>query len=158
MFKNILVATSGSQGSEAAVSTGLQLAQQHGATVHILYVVDKRPAEPILHEFRRNVGREIALSVAEQAKERALEAEGYVRTGIPSKEISKFANEHPIDLIVLGGQNRRWFDRLFIPSISKKVIRLAHVPVLVVQATAESDQHRLDISTEESTAVESEPA
>ena len=40
MFKNILIATNGSQGSEAAVSTGLQLAQEHGATAHILYVVE----------------------------------------------------------------------------------------------------------------------
>ena len=42
------------------------------------------------------------------------------------------ADEHHVDVIVVGMHERGWFDRLVRPSVSKEILKEAKVPVLVV--------------------------
>ena len=55
--------------------------------------------------------------------------------GHATEEISKYVEDHAIDLIVIGTHGRKGLDRLLMGSMTDKVIRTATVPVLVVHGT-----------------------
>ena len=52
--------------------------------------------------------------------------------GDPADAVLRAAEEHHVDVIVVGVHERGWFDRLVRPSVSKEILREAKVPVLVV--------------------------
>jgi nucleotide-binding universal stress UspA family protein len=52
--------------------------------------------------------------------------------GDPATAIVRAAEEHDVDVIVVGAEDRSWLDRLVRPSVSKEIVKLAHRPVLVV--------------------------
>ena len=52
--------------------------------------------------------------------------------GDPADAVLRAAEEHQVDVIVVGTHERGWFDRLVRPSVSKEIIKEAKIPVLVV--------------------------
>jgi len=52
--------------------------------------------------------------------------------GDPADAVLRAAEQHQVDVIVVGTEHRGWFDRLVRPSVSKEIIRESKVPVLVV--------------------------
>ena len=52
--------------------------------------------------------------------------------GDPADAVLRAAEEHQVDVIVVGTHERGWFDRLVRPSVSKEIIKESKVPVLVV--------------------------
>ncbi|MDA8106284.1 MAG: universal stress protein, partial [Nitrospiraceae bacterium] len=61
------------------------------------------------------------------------DVERIVLKGIPHEEITKFAGENKIDLIVLGTHGRRGIDRVLFGSTAEQVVRNAQCPVLSVR-------------------------
>lgn len=53
------------------------------------------------------------------------------RDGIPSDEILKVAAEENVDLIVVGGNNKKGLHRLITGSVSRHIEKYAKVPVIV---------------------------
>lgn len=53
------------------------------------------------------------------------------RDGIPADEILKVAEEERVDLIVVGGNGKKGFNRIITGCVSKYVERNASVPVIV---------------------------
>ncbi|MDA8242052.1 MAG: universal stress protein [Nitrospiraceae bacterium] len=86
--------------------------------------LDKR-AEQILTHYRK-----------------ALEDGGLIRVktilreGIPSEEICKVAEAENVDLIVVGSNEKRGFDRLVAGCVSKDVEKNASVPVIIGKCDA----------------------
>ena len=68
----------------------------------------------------------------EKAKFAGLEAESVILKGNPAEKILDFADEHDIDLIVVGSLGKSGIERFALGSVSEKVVRHAKVPVLVV--------------------------
>ena len=67
------------------------------------------------------------------AKQAGLErAEAIIDVGDPVERIVAAADEHDVDVIVVGSHDKGFLTRLFDPSVSEGVLRLAHRPVLVV--------------------------
>ena len=54
-----------------------------------------------------------------------------IREGIPSDEILKVAEAEEVDLIIVGSNEKRGFDRLIAGCVSKDVERNSGVPVIV---------------------------
>ncbi|HEX7168021.1 MAG TPA: universal stress protein [Acidimicrobiales bacterium] len=52
--------------------------------------------------------------------------------GNPASRICEAADEHDVDVIVVGGHDKGLLARLFDPSVSSAVVRATHRPVLVV--------------------------
>jgi nucleotide-binding universal stress UspA family protein len=52
--------------------------------------------------------------------------------GTPAKEIVRHAETLPADLLVMGTHGRGGFERLFLGSVTEKVLRSTHAPVLTV--------------------------
>jgi nucleotide-binding universal stress UspA family protein len=73
----------------------------------------------------------------DQAREVAQEsglpdAEVVGEEGDPADAVLRAAEEHQVDVIVVGAEHRGWFDRLLRPSVSAEIIKESKVPVLVV--------------------------
>jgi nucleotide-binding universal stress UspA family protein len=140
--ESVLVGTDGSEGSDAALAEGIDLASIAGATLHVLSVledsllgIDVRSAAAAEERERRDENLlEAARDRAEQAGvtvETAIEEGGVVET------FNEYAAEHGVDLVLVGTHGRTGFDRRILGSVTEDVLRTADVPVLSVRATDE---------------------
>ena len=136
----VLVALDGSRVAEAALAAATELAYAEDATCTILRVV----VPPM---FISSYPPETGRLNAEQIESASETAEGYMRAletrvpGVdgaevvvhaqPAEMILKYAEAHEADLIALGSRGMGRIARLFIGSVADKVVRGAHVPVLV---------------------------
>lgn len=144
MYKNILIPTDGSEGTERAISNGLDIAQQYDAFVHALYVIDtaellevgyigdrsdfEATMERLEGEAKRAVG-----DIGECARQNEVDVIKVVRIGVPYETIVEYVDEANIDLIVMCTHGRRGLHRYLLGSVTEKVIRVADVPVLTVR-------------------------
>jgi nucleotide-binding universal stress UspA family protein len=137
-LKRILVATDFSPTSDAALKYGIELATAFNAELHLLNIPENpgQAAEaeyPIgLFENMRNaaydrLGRLLPPEVAVKVR-----AEFSMRIGIPADEITKYASERDIDLIVIGTHGRTGIAHAVMGSVAEKVVRKGPCPVLTI--------------------------
>lgn len=140
MYDNILIPTDGSEGVRDAVIHGLEIASDNNATIHALYVVDRRVAYAATDTATEDVtdslqeeGTAAVEDIEQQANDRGLTAVTTVVEGIPASTILDYVDDEGIDLIVMGTHGRTGRDRLaHLGSVTDRVVRGATVPVLVV--------------------------
>jgi nucleotide-binding universal stress UspA family protein len=131
----ILVAIDFSEPSEAALLYARNLAKAFGAQLHVLHVTE--------NQFLRATFKSTAaveLSMANRLAERlspedltTLRAVSTVRiSDDPYGEITRYAEDQDIDLIVMGTHGRSGVARLLMGSVAEKVVRNARCPVLTV--------------------------
>ena len=140
LFGKILVATDGSERNKAAVEEALQIGRACGSAVIAAYVMDvsmfesASPDVVVIRDTWTVIQRE-----ADAALERirtvaeGVNLETVILEGKPAAEIVKYAAENKIDLIVIGTQGKRGFERLLLGSVAEKVVQLATCKVLVVK-------------------------
>ena len=142
MFEKILVAVDGSGHGANAVRCAADMARMSGGTLHLLAVDGCRPFKGPLAELAQleDLSRsEIFERVLESARAMAAlpadaKIEQTVRTGDPADEILAEANKIKADVIVVGRRGLGAYSELLLGSISRKIVHLAQVPVMVVQA------------------------
>lgn len=128
MFDRILFPTDGSDGASAAFDHVLDIAADHGATVHVLNVADTthdsvtRIDGEIVDVLERE-GEEIVEAVADRAADRGIETVTKVLQGGVAETIATYAGEHEMDLVAMPTRGRTGFDRLLLgapPSASSE--------------------------------------
>ncbi|MFP4632919.1 MAG: universal stress protein [Halobacteriota archaeon] len=141
MYDEILVPTDGSEGVTRAVEHALSIADKYDATAHVLYVVNTStysslPAdsnwETIIDALHEE-GETSTDEVGEQFEQRGVAVEREVAEGVPHKSILEYADEHDVDLIVMGTHGKTGLDRLLLGSVTEKVVRASETPVLTVR-------------------------
>ena len=145
MYKRILVAIDGSETSEHAFDTALQLAHDNDAQLQPLYVVDNplmaydaAGYDPTIlrHAFVEEGERLLADALARMKHDNVAGVPRMVDVAPVGEDISEririSANEFNADLLVLGTHGRRGFKRLFLGSVAERVVRSASLPVLLV--------------------------
>jgi len=140
MYDDVLLPTDGSSGTVEALEHALAIAENEGATVHVLYVVDSRhyraASEDAKDEVRRSLVEEgeRALEDAEvRLTDEGLEVRTTCREGIPHKTILAYADTEGIDLVVMGTHGKTGRERLAtLGSTTERVVKNGEVPVLVV--------------------------
>lgn len=140
MYDNILLPTDGSENAERAVEQAIGLANGDDAILHVLYVVDVKHmvsevAENVMSKQLEQTGNTVVDDIAERADRVGVNVNSSVLSGTPSQEILTYAEEHEIDLIVMGTRGRTGFNRLLLGSVTEKVVRLSDAPVLTVRMT-----------------------
>ncbi|MFB6136398.1 MAG: universal stress protein [Halobacteriaceae archaeon] len=139
MYDHILVPTDGSPQAGNAVAHALDLAEQFDSTVHALYVVevedvrDRIRGVEGIHDKLTEHGAEAVERVAERGAERGVEVVTAVERGAPHEVIREYAEEHGVDLVVMGTHGRTGVDRALLGSVTERVVRTAPVPVLTVR-------------------------
>lgn len=140
MYDDILIPTDGSDAVLEAIDHGLDLAERHEATVHVLHVVDQRQflgaPDDVQEELKANLlseGEQAVENLVGRATEAGLDVTSSVRIGIPHTDILDYIEEAGIDAVVMGTHGRTGRDRLTnLGSVTERVIKGASVPVLVV--------------------------
>lgn len=140
--KTILVPTDFSDCSDAAVKYGYALAEAFGATIHLLNVVQDPYAMPWAADaFAAPIG-DMITDWEEQARRRLVDsvpgaspAATVLKTmvGSPYSSIVRYAEQHHVDLIVLGTHGRGPLGHMLIGSVAERVVRTAPCPVLTVR-------------------------
>jgi nucleotide-binding universal stress UspA family protein len=145
MFKHILVATDGSELSEAAIRKGIQLASVVNARVTGIYVA------PEVRYYSYET--EIPVHVKEQSarhykalteKYLAAIAKAAGEAGVPCDTVSEVSDQphetiialaeaRGCDLIVMASHGRRGVKGLLLGSETQKVLTHSKVPVLVIR-------------------------
>ena len=148
MYKSVLIATDLLSTSLPALRAGLQLAQEQGSKVGVLYVVEvwmverqwftaiteediafhraflKREEEAALRAVTEQIRR---ISSDEKLQ---VSADPLVRDGRAAESIAAAAAERDCDLIVIGTRGRP----ATLGSVAEQVVRTAGRPVLVIPA------------------------
>lgn len=142
-IRRILFATDFSEGSSLALPYAADLARQYEAKlflVHVIYDVAKSAGwyvphvsiDEIYNDMEKSARAELEKSFVDEMRG-LRDVERVVLKGIPYEEISKFAREKKIDLVVLGTHGRRGIDRMLFGSTAEQVVRNAPCPVLSVR-------------------------
>jgi nucleotide-binding universal stress UspA family protein len=146
-IKNVLVATDFSPVAETALVYGRALARTFGARLHVLHVVENLAARlayadasmagfspsEVQADIERAATKDLEALVGDDDR-RELNATAVLRVGnSTAKEITDYAKEASIDVVVIGATGRGAIDRMLMGSVADKVIRRAPCPVLAVR-------------------------
>ena len=140
--ESVLVGTDGSEGSDAALAEGIDLASTAGATLHVLSVledsllgIDVRSAAAAEERERRD--EKLLTTARERAEEAGLTVETAIEEGGVVETFNEYAADHGVGLVVVGTHGRTGIDRRLLGSVTEDLLRTADVPVLSVRATDE---------------------
>ena len=141
--KKILCCTDFSKNAKVAFDYALEaVTHRPGAELVLLHVIPAPDAQywkPYIYNvgenvddmakkaFDKRVAEEYAVLVPEGVKFTPV-----FRIGNASVEISRFAEEEKVDVIILGRQGRGALESLLFGTVAEKVVRRANCPVLVI--------------------------
>lgn len=139
-YRDVLVPTDGSDCAREALALGVDIADESGAALHLLSVVD---ITSLGIDVRIDIESEMLEASAEEILEDAFEFAS--SAGIESidrtiehgssihRAILAYIEERDIDLVVVGTHGRTGFDRYLLGSVTEKLVRTSPVPVLTVR-------------------------
>jgi nucleotide-binding universal stress UspA family protein len=137
-WETLLVPTDGSRYSEGSTGKAISVAKVYGAKLKVISIVDVtdefQAQAPDAVESLVNQARQHVEAVCRKASERGVPAESFVREGEAYKVITGMAEKQAADMIIMGSHGRTGVKRMFMGSVTEKVIGHAHCPVLVVKA------------------------
>jgi nucleotide-binding universal stress UspA family protein len=153
MYSQVLVPLDGSKASERALPHAQSLANAFGARVHLLQVISLSPEyeaylgggeeSPTVSEYSLDMAEQITATAQTRAeeylkataarlKENGIHVQTSVRQGFTLDNITNFVAGNGIDLIVMSTHGRSGLQRFLIGSVTDRVIRFSHVPVLAI--------------------------
>jgi nucleotide-binding universal stress UspA family protein len=128
-IRRILYPTDFSSYSNQAYFHAVALAENHGASLTVLYVYN--PAAISMEEGERDYWREQLEQI--RPIDPSISVRHVLLEGDPATEIVHYARDAAIDLIVMGTHGRTGLERLLMGSVAEKVMRDANCSVLVVK-------------------------
>lgn len=136
----IVVATDFSDNSLPALETALSLAQETGAELHIVHVVEVTgvaageilPVADALEALHRGARRQLS-SLVPSNYPSDLTVQTVSLAGKPASEIALYAKAAKADMIVLGTHGRKGLSRMLLGSTAEQLLREAPCQVLVVK-------------------------
>jgi len=143
--KQILVPTDFSEYSVKALKEAIDIARQHGGTIHLLHVisivqqcaVDYCLDSTVITELEKQSTERAKNMMAEElskipeSKEVAIVTE--VKKGTPYDEILKNQKENNIDLIVIASHGTTGLLHYFLGSVAEKVVKNAQCSILLIR-------------------------
>lgn len=143
ILKRILVPVDFSENSKKSLRYAIPLAAQFKASITVIYVVEPAvfPSDfgfgqmsfpDVEKEMYEKAEQELNDLIKDLKSNVVLKAE--VKSGIPFVEVTSYADQENIDLIVLATHGRTGVEHILFGSTAEKIIRKAPCPVLVVRA------------------------
>jgi len=144
MYDRILLSTDGTVASEEAATHALDLAAEHDAVLHALYVVDEDvvtaysgdeyvdESEGPEHGLEEH-GEETLAALRDRASAAGVDLETSLHHGYPAEAIVAYADDCDADLLVLGTKRRPEEYRALLGSVTDRVLRLTTRPATVVK-------------------------
>lgn len=141
----ILYPTDFSELSTCALRYARDLAETFNAKLHVIYVVDEAyqywvamgpntiPVGPSPQDLRQLAEQQMSSFLAEQLGDAKFPVVSQVLQGRPFAEITRYARQQSIDLIVIATHGRGGLTHMLLGSVTEKVVRKAPCPVLTVR-------------------------
>jgi len=140
-INQILVPTDFSENAQRALGYAVELAKQCSATLHLLHT----PVIPtyLLMDLSYSPGPEAVTRILNDSQD-ALDEESKIvaaagvehftaiREGTVHEVIRDYAKEHDVDLVVVGTHGRTGVSKLMYGSVTERVIKTVHTPIIVV--------------------------
>ncbi|WP_394787596.1 universal stress protein [Rhodoferax sp.] len=147
MYKCILVATDGSDLSQLAVSSGVDLAKLTGAKLVIVKIVPFyartyfEGSMPVSMDDQAEIeqrwvdeSQAIVDAAKAQAETKDVQAKAVVvKSDLVAEGIIAAATQHEADLIIMASHGRRGLKRLLLGSETQQVLTHSHTPVLILR-------------------------
>lgn len=137
--QNILFPTDFSKSAERALPHALEISRRFGGKVTILHVRTPFGDDTSSPEFQFFDQGKYELYVEKQLEElpEVIDASELVDTAMArnisaASGILEFADDHEIDMVVMGTHGRSALAQFFLGSVAEKVVRHASCPVLTV--------------------------
>jgi nucleotide-binding universal stress UspA family protein len=119
----IMVPVDFSEASKKAVNYGLSLALEFNACLILAHIT---PYPKLTDERAR------LLDLIPPDCRDALNFESVVQSGEVRHEILEIVKDKEVDLVVMGTHGRPYFERLLLGSVTERMLRKLHIPVLTV--------------------------
>ena len=142
-MNRFLIATDGSPAAEAAVEAGVQLAEEQGAAVVFLHVVEA--VHVVAQSFGPIVATPVQLGMpeedpalshaAEVARTHGVAFELELISGFDVETILATADAIDAELIAIGSNRHSTLGTAYFGSVSKTLLRKTRRPLLVVHPT-----------------------
>lgn len=153
-IEKILCPVDFSEYSLKAYDYAQSLAQHYGAKLLLQHVVQPLTStypyyafpdaiNEVFWNLETSAGQKLSEMVSEH-QGNGFETQRFVHKGTVPDCILAFAESQAADLIVMGTHGRHGFDHLTMGSVTEKVLRKAHCPVLVVRKPAHDFVHPTD--------------
>jgi nucleotide-binding universal stress UspA family protein len=123
--KRIMVPVDFSGPSKKGVNYGLSLASEFGSRLVLTHIA---PFDSSLHD--RAKAQLLQLIPADRREQ--LDFEIIVKAGDIRQELLAAVEEKEIDLVVMGSRGRSYFERMLLGSVTERLLRKLHVPILTV--------------------------
>ena len=147
MYQRILIATDGSELSEKAIRSGLQLAALTGAKVTVLKAVPKYPRDYFeggvivsVADIKRIEKQWVATAqqeldaISQRASQQKIKVKTVVvKSDLIAEAIVATAKKQGCDLIVMASHGRKGIKRLLLGSETQHVLTQSTIPVLVLR-------------------------
>ena len=144
-FNNILCATDLSDLSTIAISSGVALAKEFNAKLYVCHIVDLSTTAAYgdiifapLELQNKTIGYTHE-QLKRMMQNQSIDWEPLVTAGHPPDEISKFVAMHRIDLVVSATHGRSGLKRVFLGSVTERLIRILPCPLLIVRSHEDID-------------------
>ena len=144
-FQRILVGCDFSPDSQLAFQYGLNLAQEFQSELHLVHVFeppiykDLRKREKEFEEDNQKKLRdrlnEKLISMVPEETHNWCTLKTTLLDGQPYRELSRYAEIHKIDMVILGIRGRGLVETLLLGSTTDRVVRRSPCPVLSVRPT-----------------------
>ena len=156
MFKSIVLALDGSDGSKTAIPFARELARRNNSKLVVAHVEEDvvgKGGGPI-HATEDEIQAEIR-KVAEELSEDSiytLMEMSSVTLGGPARGIVAIADKVGADLVVCGTRGRSAVTGTFLGSVAQRLLHLAKQPVLVVPESATPSADGAGVESREAVA------
>ncbi len=153
-IKRILCAVDLSKASSNAFERALSIARVSKARLYVLHAV------PAHYPFSRRAGERLELltSLRKRAEREGVPVRTVEQHGDAARVIVLHANSRKADLVVLGSNRRRGWQRFREGSVGERVLRQAAWAVLIVPSDAPSGQRDQTTSSVSSASPRRAPA
>lgn len=133
-----------SEFSDAALATAVPLTRARSGQLFLLHVIEplspSRTGQNVV-PFTDNEYRELQSRLNDTLSQiQDFPIDRYMEYGDAAEQILEFAQEHEIDLIVLGTHGRSGMSRAAMGSVAERVVRSAQSAVLTVKQPDEKLQ------------------
>jgi len=146
---NILLATDGSEYSDAATRFLTRLKLGTEDRIIIMYVVSEVPYEDEYHAQIKRVIKRVAPKILSSASDILKDVKAKVsveeKEGYPDTTIGDYASASGADLIVMGARGVRGLKLLVLGSVTRAVVNNSSKPVLVVKQTEWTTPRKMNI-------------
>ena len=133
-----------SEDSQYAVRVALELAEEAGGELDLVYVVDK-DVHPSLYSWGMKTVFEVVPDIIEKAQNKMDEilktipnpagakVNKVILSGIVHKEIVRHIKENGCDLVVIATHGLVGIDRFLLGSTTERLIRSVNLPILTLK-------------------------